>query len=39
MHTLKMADWKMHDTENGGKYIYRKMAENSHPENDRPENA
>ena len=32
-----MIEWKMHDMENGRKYICQKMAENTHPENDRIE--
>ena len=37
--TRKMAEQKMHDTENGRKYTYWKMAEKALPENGRTENA
>ena len=34
-----MTEWKMHNMENGRKYTYWKMAENTHLDNDRMENA
>ena len=37
--TWKMAERKMHNTENERKFRYWKMAENTHLENDRTENA
>ena len=39
IHTLTMTEWKMHNTENGIKYIDWKMAENAHLDNDRVINA
>ena len=38
-HSLKMTDWKMHNIENGRKYTYWKMTENTQLENNRTENA
>ena len=39
IHTWKMIEWKMHNTENGRKFTYWKVAENTHLENGRTENA
>ena len=39
IHTWKMLERKMHNTENDRKVTYRKMTENTHLENARTENA